>query len=78
MSFTKMHSAWCRAQLQAHFRKEKHMRGENNEKEIATALYQIADLAGYICEHDGKGERNMTFALLIEEKAKWCIEQIEP
>ena len=54
------------------------MRGENNEKEIATALYQIADLAGYICEHDGKGERNMTFALLIEEKAKWCIEQIEP
>lgn len=44
---------------------------------VIMAIFQIADLAGYICDNDGKGERTLSFAQIIEEKAKWCAEKLD-
>lgn len=47
------------------------------KNEVLMAIYQITDLAGYICDNDGTGERTLSFAQIIEEKAKWCADTID-
>jgi len=50
---------------------------KDNMNSVIMAIFQIADLAGYICDNDGKGERILSFAQIIEEKAKWCTATLD-
>jgi len=50
---------------------------KSTENTVEMALFQIKDLAGYICDNDGQGVRSLSFALIIEEKAQYCLDELE-